>query len=110
MNICRESIIKRFEYESDDDYFEGEDVNTSTSDSSNSFDPLQVVLFSVYISSPSTFSRTSATRASKQRTELLAKTKLTHEQVEGWAVMLERNPKRANIIQDFIIWRKQNNQ
>ena len=98
--------MKRFEYESDDDYFEDEELNDKKTDSTCDFDPLQVILFSSYISSPSTFSRTSASRSSKQRSELLLKTKLAHEQVEGWAVMLERNPKRANLIQDFIIWSK----
>lgn len=110
----RESILKRFEYESDDDFFEGEDTTTgsgsgtgtNSSPDSTVFDPLQVALFSAYIACPSIFSRTSACRSSKPRAELLAKTKLSHEQVEGWAVMLERNPKRANVIQDFIIWNK----
>lgn len=102
----RESIIKRFEYESDDDYFEDEGIEDSSS--TGAFDPLQVILFSTYISSPSTFSRTSTARSSKSRADLLVKTKLTHEQVEGWAIMLERNPKRANVVQDFIIWSKNN--
>lgn len=105
----RESIIKRFEYESDDDYFEDESAEDSNSSScTTAFDPLQVILFSTYISSPSTFSRTSTARSSKSRADLLVKTKLTHEQVEGWAIMLERNPKRANVVQDFIIWSKNN--
>lgn len=105
--------MKRFEYESDDDYFEDdlENGNTSnySSSSSNTFDPIQVTLFTAYISSPSTFSRTSSSRSSGPRADLLSKTKLTHEQVEGWAVMLERNPKRDSVIQDFIIWGKMMN-
>ena len=102
---CRESITRRFEYESDDDYFEDEDEVSTTTAQTKTVDPIQATLLSTYITSPSTFSRTSETRKSAERQSLLKSTKLSHEQVEGWALMLERNPKKSNIIQDFIIWR-----
>lgn len=104
----RESVLRRFEYESDDDFFEDEDEEDEAltySNQNKTIDPIQVDLLSTYISSPSTFSRTSQTRKSVERQNLLKSTKLSHEQVEGWALMLERNPKKSNIIQDFIIWR-----
>lgn len=105
-NCCfRDSILRRFEYESDDDYFEDEDETSNDTNQTKTIDPIQATLLSTYISSPSTFSRTSETRKSVERLNLLKSTKLAHEQVEGWALMLERNPKKANIIQDFIIWR-----
>lgn len=100
----RESILKRFEYESDDDYFEDEEVEEEES-FQNSFDPIQAILFETFINSPVTFSRTSDTRKSPQRLKLLSSTKLSHEQLEGWALMLERNPKRSNLIQNYIVWR-----
>lgn len=102
----RESILRRFEYESDDDYFEDEDELSDTSIQTKTIDPIQAILLSTYVSSPSTFSRTLETRKSAERLNLLKSTNLAHEQVEGWALMLERNPKKSNIIQDFIIWHK----
>ena len=105
MFLFRESVLRRFEYESDDDYFEDEDETLTHSNQNKTIDPIQVTLLSTYISSPSTFSRTSETRKSLERQNLLKGTKLSHEQVEGWALMLERNPKKSNVIQDFIIWR-----
>ena len=105
MFLFRESILIRFEYESDDDYFEEEGEGE---DSVKQMDPIQVILFSNYISSPSTFSRTSDARKSQNRLVLLKETKLSHEQIEGWAVMLERNPKKSNLLQDFSFWLKCN--
>lgn len=100
----RESILKRFEYESDDDLVdEGEAVDSESNTTKLFFDPIQKILFESYISDPSVFSRTSSCRQSKSRQTLCNLTKLSHEQIEGWALMLERNPKKMRILQDFII-------
>ena len=100
----RESILKRFEYESDDDLVdEGDDFESENSRRQDVIDPIQKILLSNYIADPSVFSRTSASRQSKLRKALCDQTKLSHEQIEGWALMLERNPKKVRIIQDFII-------
>jgi activating signal cointegrator complex subunit 2 len=101
----RDSILRRFEYESDDDYFEDEDESSYNSNQAKTIDPMQATLLSTYISSPSIFSRTSESRKLSERQNLIKSTKLSHEQIEGWALMLERNPKKSNIIQDFIMWR-----
>lgn len=100
----RESIIKRFEYESDDDFFEDED-EFSEAKPEKSIDPLQALLLENYLSDPSLFARTSAARKLSDRSKLQSATKLSHEQLEGWALMLERNPKKSSILQDYIIWR-----
>lgn len=98
--------MKRFEYESDDDYFEDEDESLGTETKpEKSIDPIQAILLETYISNPSLFTRTSAVRKLPERLKLQTSTKLSHEQLEGWALMLERNPKKSNVIQDYIIWR-----
>lgn len=99
----RESILKRFEYESDDDLVdevEGQAEGSKT----RTFDPVQTALYRAYLNSPEVFSRTSAVRQGKARKTLCDLTKLSHEQIEGWAVMLERNPRKQRILQDFVIF------
>jgi hypothetical protein len=100
----RETILKRFEYESDDDLVdEGDNNDNSTFARKEVFDPVRKILLSNYIADPTVFSRTSACRQSKSRKAVCDQTKLSHEQIEGWALMFERNPKKTRIIQDFII-------
>lgn len=52
---------------------------------------------SLYVQSPATFARSS--RRSKGRNELKSKTGLSDEQIEGWARMLERNPRKDKILE-----------
>ncbi len=100
----RESILKRFEYESDDDLLdEGDSFDAENSGKKQALDPIQAILLSTYIADLTIFSRTSASRQSKPRKALCEQAKLSHEQIEGWALMLERNPKKTRIIQDFVI-------
>ncbi|SCV74391.1 BQ2448_6823 [Microbotryum intermedium] len=47
-----------------------------------------------YLSDPTLFDRSSTTRKSKVRAELKQKTGLGDEHLEGWRIMLERDPKR----------------
>ncbi|KAI0266078.1 hypothetical protein BC834DRAFT_1041334 [Gloeopeniophorella convolvens] len=46
-----------------------------------------------YIADPKVFERDAATRRSKERAALRAQTGWADEQIEGWRIMLERNPK-----------------
>jgi activating signal cointegrator complex subunit 2 len=59
-----------------------------------STDELDLTLLRVYKSTPSLFARDSATRRSQPRDALKRESGLTDEAIEGWAVMLNRDPKR----------------
>ncbi|KAH8108784.1 hypothetical protein DFH11DRAFT_1516412, partial [Phellopilus nigrolimitatus] len=52
-----------------------------------------------YISNPKVFERDAETRRSKARADLKAQTGWSDEQIEGWRIMLERNPKKDKILQ-----------
>lgn len=54
----------------------------------------ELMLFNLYKSNPDLFKRDGATRRSSQRDSLRKDTGLTDEIIEGWAVMLSREPKR----------------
>ncbi|KAJ5965559.1 hypothetical protein N7481_012273 [Penicillium waksmanii] len=57
-------------------------------------DQLDMILYRAYKSNPALFSRDAATRRSQPRASLKRETNMTDEAVEGWAVMLARDPKR----------------
>ena len=44
-----------------------------------------------YLSDPKLFERDAQTRRSKERADLLKETGWTHEQLEGWRIMIERD-------------------
>ncbi|KAJ6495260.1 hypothetical protein C8R45DRAFT_866444 [Mycena sanguinolenta] len=52
-----------------------------------------------YIRDPKLFDRDSQTRRGKARADLKAQTGWTDEQLEGWKIMLERDPKKDKILQ-----------
>ncbi|KAL1713486.1 hypothetical protein EV715DRAFT_211620 [Schizophyllum commune] len=56
------------------------------------------ILELAYIKNPKLFERDGQTRRSKERAELKSKTGLDDEQIEGWRIMLERNPKKDKIL------------
>ncbi|KMP05645.1 hypothetical protein CISG_04449 [Coccidioides immitis RMSCC 3703] len=61
-------------------------------------------LFSLYKSNPEAFKRDAATRRSQQRISLRKETGMTDESIEGWAVMLSRDPKRmARMEHDYVL-------
>ncbi|KAF8351996.1 hypothetical protein F5887DRAFT_1057692 [Amanita rubescens] len=60
---------------------------------------LQTILELAYMRDPKLFDRDAATRRSKSRAELKAQTGWADEQIEGWRVILERNPKKDKILQ-----------
>ncbi|CAK5274697.1 unnamed protein product, partial [Mycena citricolor] len=51
-----------------------------------------------YIRDPKLFDRDAATRRSKARADLQKQTGWSHEQLEGWRTMLERDPKKDKIL------------
>jgi activating signal cointegrator complex subunit 2 len=58
------------------------------------------VLFSAWKDSKELFARDSKTRISQHRRELKANTGWTDEQIEGWGLMLSRDPARENKLWD----------
>ncbi|KAJ7461872.1 hypothetical protein B0H11DRAFT_1735892 [Mycena galericulata] len=52
-----------------------------------------------YIRDPKLFERDAQTRRGKARADLKAQTGWTDEQLEGWKIMLERNPRKDKILQ-----------
>ncbi|RXW22893.1 hypothetical protein EST38_g2941 [Candolleomyces aberdarensis] len=74
-------------------------ANTGTSGDAqdpNNMKTIVAILGQTYISDPSVFTRDAATRRSKARADLKARTGWADEQIEGWAVMLERDPKKKD--------------
>ncbi|KAL4895549.1 hypothetical protein BDV59DRAFT_200182 [Aspergillus ambiguus] len=57
---------------------------------------MDLVLFQTYQSNPALFARDSATRRSQPRASLKRETGMTDEAIEGWAVMVARDPKRRS--------------
>ncbi|EIW78400.1 hypothetical protein CONPUDRAFT_167419 [Coniophora puteana RWD-64-598 SS2] len=58
----------------------------------------ETILELAYIREPKLFAIDSQTRRSKQRADLKAQTGWDDQQIEGWAIMLERNPKKDKIL------------
>lgn len=61
---------------------------------------LDMTLFRAYKSNAAAFSRDSNTRRSQPRTALKRETNMTDEAIEGWAVMLSRDPKRLTKLEN----------
>ncbi|KAJ7576937.1 hypothetical protein C8J56DRAFT_971987 [Mycena floridula] len=59
----------------------------------------ETILELAYIRDPKLFDRDANTRRSKQRADLKEQTKWSDEQIEGWKIMLERNPHKDKILQ-----------
>ncbi len=60
----------------------------------------EMALFTAYTSSPEMFGRTFNVRRGQARHALKAETGMTDEQIEGWAVMLQRDPRRLKRLQE----------
>ncbi|PVG01387.1 hypothetical protein CPB86DRAFT_699467 [Serendipita vermifera] len=59
----------------------------------------ETILELAYIENPKLFDRDANTRRSKTRADLKLRTGLGDEQIEGWRIMLERNPHKDKILQ-----------
>ncbi|THH00876.1 hypothetical protein EW026_g1732 [Hermanssonia centrifuga] len=59
----------------------------------------ETILELAYIRDPKLFDRDAQTKRSKARTDLKAQTGWSDEQIEGWRIMLERNPQKDKLLQ-----------
>ncbi|KAG8691902.1 hypothetical protein FRC11_005695 [Ceratobasidium sp. 423] len=93
-------------FDDDDEYGGGGVVNdgeaTSESDSEGEGDVggPETALELAWLEDDQVFERDAETRRSKGRADLKAKTGMSDEQIEGWKVMLERDPRRQAKIRE----------
>lgn len=93
------SALATFDSDDDerDDTYDVADVGgtvDATDDGAGTTDELDLTLLRAYKATPSLFARDSATRRSQPRDTLKRESGLTDEALEGWAVMIMRNPNR----------------
>ncbi|KAG9229638.1 hypothetical protein BJ875DRAFT_386924 [Amylocarpus encephaloides] len=85
-----------------DDSYDVEDVGGTVDSTAPRNDPEEVtvidgqdeVLFKAYKSTPDVFARDAATRRGKPRTALKEQTGMGDEAIEGWGLMLSRDPRQ----------------
>ncbi|CAG8435087.1 9654_t:CDS:10 [Funneliformis mosseae] len=58
-------------------------------------------LIKMYQSDPSVFDRTSTVRKSGKRVHLRRITQMTDEQIEGWYIMFQRNPRKEKLLAKY---------
>ncbi|KAM6501204.1 hypothetical protein JOM56_004218 [Amanita muscaria] len=78
---------------------ESDDESDGVSDEGEEEENPETILELAYLRDPKLFDRDAATRRSKARADLKAQTGWEDEQIEGWKIMLERNPKKDKILQ-----------
>ncbi|KAI5996139.1 hypothetical protein EDD15DRAFT_492519 [Pisolithus albus] len=78
---------------------DGEDTSDEDGERGNEAISPETILELAYIRDPRLFARDAETRRSKDRAELKAQTGWADEQIEGWKIMLERNPRKDHILQ-----------
>ncbi|KAG6891220.1 hypothetical protein C0995_008472 [Termitomyces sp. Mi166 len=78
---------------------DAEGDNTGDAERSPKAPDIETILELAYITDPRLFNRDAQTRKSKARADLKAQTNWTDEQIEGWKIMLERNPRKDKILQ-----------
>ncbi|ORZ09578.1 hypothetical protein BCR42DRAFT_494982 [Absidia repens] len=61
-------------------------------------------LVHMYVDHPQVFDRSSAIRKSTQRDALKKRTNMTDEQLEGWAIMFNRNPRKQRILDKYMLF------
>ncbi|KAI9787706.1 MAG: hypothetical protein M1839_000237 [Geoglossum umbratile] len=90
-----------------DDTYDVEDIGGTVDSAGPAGDPSadlqdekEEALFSAYKHDPAVFLRDSATRLSKARQVLKGETGMTDEVIEGWGIMLGRNPKRLRRLEE----------
>ncbi|EGO03824.1 hypothetical protein SERLA73DRAFT_158302 [Serpula lacrymans var. lacrymans S7.3] len=77
----------------------GDDIEGSDSSATPAHPGPEIILELAYIRNQKLFERDGVTRRSQARAELKSQTGWTDEQIEGWRIMLERNPKKDAILQ-----------
>ena len=94
------SALAAFDSDDDerDDTYDADDVGGTVDTTNNEADGVNDVheeaLFRAFQMDPKVFERNTETRRSNQRTKLREETGMTDESIEGWAVMLARNPQQ----------------
>ncbi|KAI9822288.1 MAG: hypothetical protein M1827_000006 [Pycnora praestabilis] len=98
------SALAAFDSDDDerDDTYDAEDVGGTVDSARPGSDDVDAdlrdnneePLFSAYKISPEVFERDSATRRGKARAALKSETGMTDETIEGWAIMIGRDPRR----------------
>ena len=76
------------------------DADADRRAAATSSEELDMSLFRAYKSNAALFGRDAATRRSQPRTALKGETGMTDEAIEGWAVMLNRDPKRISRLEN----------
>ncbi|KAG0181394.1 hypothetical protein DFQ29_008451 [Apophysomyces sp. BC1021] len=61
-------------------------------------------LVHAFVDDREVFSRGSGIRKSAKRAELRRRTKMTDEQLEGWAIMFDRNPRKQRILDKYMLF------
>ncbi|KAJ9145370.1 Activating signal cointegrator 1 complex subunit 2 [Pleurostoma richardsiae] len=92
------SALAAFDSDDDerDDTYDAEDVGgtVDTANTEDLGDGNEEALWKAYQATPSAFDRDATTRRGTQRAKLKEETGMTDESIEGWAVMLSRNPQQ----------------
>ncbi|RAH65980.1 ASCC2 family CUE domain-containing protein [Aspergillus aculeatinus CBS 121060] len=63
----------------------------------------ELTLYRAYQSNPALFARDAATRRAQPRAALKRETGMTDEAIEGWAVMVARDPKRLRRLEEAVL-------
>lgn len=102
------SALAAFDADDDerDDTYDAQDIGGAIDNAHPDGEPGQtskvtqdendMALFTTYKSSPELFGRTFDVRRGQARATLKADTGMTDEAIEGWAIMLQRDPKRLS--------------
>lgn len=98
------SALAAFDSDDDerDDTYDVEDVggtvDTTAGDNADDLkqDVHEEALFNAYSMTPDIFNRDAETRRSKSRAELKRETRMTDEAIEGWGIMVGRDPRRLD--------------
>lgn len=77
-----------------------QDADAAEADARRNADNMDMTLFRAYKGNSSLFARDPNTRRSQPRASLKRETGMTDEAIEGWAVMLTRDPKRLARLED----------
>ncbi|KAG7816511.1 hypothetical protein KL928_004553 [Ogataea angusta] len=93
-----DNLAKDEDYESDEEFAESKQANRERDQSMESLD---LKLLQIYKSNPEAFDRSS--RYTNYRNQLKSELKWTDEQLEGWARMLERNPRRFKLLEEKLL-------
>ncbi|KAF2813957.1 uncharacterized protein BDZ99DRAFT_459704 [Mytilinidion resinicola] len=92
------SALAAFDSDDDerDDTYDAEDVGgtVDTTMPGNETDVNEDTLFKAYAATPGVFGRDADTRRSKARAALKSETGMTDEAIEGWSIMIGRDPRR----------------